>query len=207
LAETSRRLGSRQSGPPANRTLVTTAGTRGDAAAEAREIARTLRANGALVVLLDWDSGGTGIAARLGVSAAPGAMDLLVGQATFEDIITARGEDEPHVIACGTASPAALDPDRINLLLDALDEAYDHVVIHAERPEARKLFELIEGRIDVGVSVVEADMPRVEDGPGRFLGFRVTDMEIVLTERTGPAPPAEVTPRRHMQLARAAKTT
>ncbi len=40
-----------------------------------------------------------------------------------------------------------IDPDQMNLILDALDEAYDHIVVVGRHDEARKLFEAIEGRL------------------------------------------------------------
>jgi len=206
VAEASRLLKARQSGPPGSRTLVTPAAEHGDAAAEAREIASTLRASGSLVVLVDWDTRGVGISRKIGLKSTPGATDLLTGEATFEDIITAPDDESLHFIGCGKALTSSLDPDRVNLLLDALDEAYDHVVIHAERKEARRLFETIEGRVDVGVSVLDVDMTKADDGPGRFLGFQVTDIEIIIAERVDTKMPEDAgSGRRHMQLARSAK--
>ena len=48
-----------------------------------------------------------------------------------------------------------LDPDQLNLALDALDTAYDHIVVVGASHAARALFEAIQGRFDAGVIVSE----------------------------------------------------
>ena len=56
------------------------------------------------------------------------------------------------------------------MLLDALDDAYDHVVIAGGREAVRDLFTTIEGRIDAGVVVADGEGAAT---PGNFLGFNV----------------------------------
>ena len=75
-----------------------------------------------------------------------------------------------------------MDKDRVNMLLDALDDAYDHVVITGRRAAVRDLFTTIEGRIDAGVVVADG-----EGGPthGNFLGFNVADLEVIRYEPAG----------------------
>ena len=106
-----------------------------------------------------------------------------------------------------------IDPDQLNLILDALDEAYDQIIVAGRHDEARKLFETIEGRFDAGIVVV--DPPRVPpilvDASGMFLGFEVSDIDVIRFERkarrsTEPANPriARVIERRTMPIARQA---
>lgn len=77
-----------------------------------------------------------------------------------------------------------LDPDQVNLALDALDTAYDHIVIVGSNQAARALFEAIQGRFDAGVIVSEGKRrTKLADAPGTFLGFEVADIELFKLER------------------------
>ena len=80
-------------------------------------------------------------------------------------------------------SPAGtpIDPDWISLVLDALDETYDHVVVVARLESARELFEAIEGRFDAGVVMSDrrAQGTNINAAPGVFLGFEVTEIYVV----------------------------
>ena len=99
-----------------------------------------------------------GLAGDLGVSPRLGITDVLSGRASFEDVITRLVGSEAHVIAAGSSvagTAAAMDKDRVNMLLDALDDAYDHVVITGRRAAVRDLFTTIEGRIDAGVVIAD----------------------------------------------------
>jgi succinoglycan biosynthesis transport protein ExoP len=100
-------------------------------------------------------------------------------------VITRLADSEAHVIAAGSSvagTAAAMDKDRVNMLLDALDDAYDHVVITGRRAAVRDLFTTIEGRIDAGVVIADG-----AGGPthGNFLGFNVADLEIFRYELAG----------------------
>src|SRR5690606_15477214 len=103
-----------------------------DGAAEARDLASTLAVAGRRCVLVDWSRDGRGVAAKLGAVTRPGMNDLLDGRASFDDVIARLPGSDAHFIAAGGApsDPARpLDTDWINLVLDALDEAYDHIVV------------------------------------------------------------------------------
>ena len=73
-------------------------------------------------------------------------------------------------------SGVGLDADRINLVLDALDEAYQQIIVMGRYNEARQLFQTIEGRFDAGLIVSNQAMAAE---PNVFLGFEVSDIEIV----------------------------
>ena len=175
-----------------------------DGAAEARDIITSLATAGRRSVLVDWARDGKGLAASLGVPARPGMCDLLDGRASFDDVIVRLPESEAHVIAAGappTHPDLPLDADWINLVLDALDEAYDHIVVVAQIDEARGLFETIEGRFDAGIVMSDrrAQGSTINAGPGVFLGFEVTEIYIVqmdLAQRRGAAARRLKRPRR-----------
>lgn len=195
-ADTARHLAGRAMGRKGYRTLLVA--DRMDGGVEARDLASSLATAGRRAVLVDWSRDGKGIAATLGAPSRPGLNDLLDGRASFDDVIVRLPESDAHFIAAGSspADPARpLDADWINLVLDALDEAYDHIVVTAQTGEAKVLFETIEGRFDAGIVMTDKrgtgaspQSSTINAGPGVFLGFEVTEIYIVqmdLAQRRG----------------------
>ena len=140
-------------------------------------------------VLIEWSFGGALLARQIGVASAPGMAELVAGSATFEDVIAAVPGTGCHFIAAGHCLgevEAAFDPDQVNLVLDALDEAYAHIVVVGEHDAVRTLFETIEGRFDAGIIVVDPSLPVpvLRDPDGTFLGFEVADIELIKISRT-----------------------
>lgn len=177
-----RQLVTKAQGRTGFRTLVTGEGASTNAALVAIELARQLARQTQQVILLDWSLDGVGLAPELGVSPTLGIVDVLSGRASFEDVIERMAGSEAHVIAAGSSAAgtaAAKDKDRVNMLLDALDDAYDHVVIAGGWDALRDLFTTIEGRIDAGVIVASGE----EQGtPTGFLGFTVADLDVIRYE-------------------------
>jgi hypothetical protein len=115
--------------------------------------------------------------------------ELLQGKVKFEDVVRRVPASGAHFIPAGAVAldrDALLDPDQINLTLDALDTAYDHIVIVARTNAARALFEAIQGRFDAGVLVAEGKRrpASLSEAPGSFLGFEVADIELFRLERS-----------------------
>ena len=124
------------------------------------ELARQLARLERQVILLDWSLDGVGLGPQLGVSPTLGITDVLSGRASFEDVIARLAGSQAHVIAAGSSvagTAAAKDKDRVDMLLDALDDAYDHVVIAGGREAMRDLFTTIDGRIDAGVVIADGE--------------------------------------------------
>ena len=170
------------------RTLIAADAAGTDAGEEAVDLASRLAASSARVILVDWSPSVDGLARQLQLPARPGINELLLGTANFEDVIKRLPGSEVHFIASGEAVSDRTvldDADRLNLVLDALDEAYDHILVHGTHKDASALFEAIQGRFDVGLTVVSGKRrPGVlEDAPGSFLGFDVSDLDIVQYHR------------------------
>ncbi|MTD93618.1 lipopolysaccharide biosynthesis protein [Hyphomicrobium sp. xq] len=170
------------------RALMTGASEPIDAGGEAIDLVKAMADAGADVILIDWSPEGAGIAERMGIDPRAGLNELLQGTATFEDVVTRIPASGAHFIPAGTAvldRDALLDPDQLNLTLDALDTAYDQIVVVARHDVARALFEAILGRFDAGIIVSE---PRrrsfAPDQAGSFLGFEVADIELFRLERS-----------------------
>ena len=178
------RLIANAAGHTGYRTLVVGDAVDADVRSEALELASALSRAGRQVVLVDWSLEGTGLARDLGVASSPGFTDLLTDKASFEDVICPIAESALHFVPCGAARPAGaedIDPDRINLLLDALDEAYQDVVITGPYAAAREYFRAIEGRVDAGVLVRSDIAPDDADAGAeqRLLGFDVTEIDVI----------------------------
>jgi uncharacterized protein involved in exopolysaccharide biosynthesis len=190
--DAARHIASRAAGRSGYRTLLVGDGVEG--AGEARELATALATSGRRCVLVDWSPEGTGVAATLGLPTQPGINDLLSGRATFDDAIIRLPDSDAHFIACGApAAGSALDVDWVSLVLDALDEAYDHIVVVSQMVPARALFEAIEGRFDAGVVMSErlGLGMNIHAAPGVFLGFEVTEICVVqmdLVQKRAAAP-------------------
>jgi polysaccharide biosynthesis transport protein len=171
------------------RSLVTGDRPNVDAAHEATALAKALAAAGKSVVLVDWANGGSKLADMTGGAAAPGIAQLIQGEAAFEDVLQKLADTDAHFVPAGDAldePTLVFDADRANLVLDALDEAYDHIVVYGTHQAAHALFEATQGRFDVGVSV--SDGAAVANGAGTsFLGFEVADMATYQIERRGAA--------------------
>ena len=130
------------------RTLITGETDGVDAGAAGVDLAKALAEAGADVMLVDWSPDGHGVAETIGAQTRPGLADLLQGRARFEDVVARVPGSAAHLIPAGTGAASAaamLDPDQVNLALDALDSAYDHIVVVGPSHAARALFEAIQG--------------------------------------------------------------
>lgn len=182
------------------RTIITNALKGLAASTEALDLATGIADTGRQVVLIDWATDGLGMSRAIGLSASPGMTDLLEGRATFEEVIRVLPDSDVHAISCGkaVAGDKSWEADRVNLILDALDEAYDHIVVAGEHTAIRELFLNIQGRFDAGVVVGDAEhfASTDENGDGKLLGYQVTEIDVIKIERgTGSN-------RRKMRLAR-----
>jgi len=169
------------------RTLITGEIDGIDAGAAGVDLAKALADAGADVMLVDWSPDGHGVAEAIGAQTRPGLAELLQGKARFEDVVARVPGSAAHLIPAGVGgmSPdSMLNPDQINLALDALDTAYDHIVVVGSNQAAHALFEAIQGRFDAGVIVGEGKRrARLAEAPGTFLGFEVADIELFRLER------------------------
>jgi hypothetical protein len=126
-----------------------------DATAEAISIARALVAAGRQVVLLDLAHGPHSISAALGLPRFPGLGDLAAGRAQFEDVIALDADTPLHVIAAGNPRFAAADGNgRFAAILAALTEAYDSVVLHADREALRRTAPDLRSALSIAVVVL-----------------------------------------------------
>lgn len=199
------RLVSNASGNGGYRALLTGETVSIESAKEAIALAKALSADGHHVVLIDWSPSGKGMGAEAGLTNEKGLTELLLRSASFEDIIERLPGSNAHFIACGAPLDEVedIDPDQLNLVLDALDEAYDFIVVTGGHEDCRVLFEAIQGRFDAGILVTgpKENGKSVKDPEGTLLGFEVADIDVMRIEQEAPAV-APVSPQRLMRAVR-----
>lgn len=174
------------------RTLLTGAGLSEEPMAPARALAEALAREGAHVLLIDWSIGEPTLDGLFDEADLDGFAEVLDGTASLERVIRRIPGSSVHCVLAGSSLPAypgAIDSDHVNLVLDALDEAYDHIVVVGRHAPACALFEAIEGRFDAGVLLRRLRMR--EDaaqpvGMSSFLGFEVDGLLVVDFETAEP---------------------
>lgn len=129
-----------------------------DATGEAISIARALVARREQVVLVDIARGATAVSGPLGLPRAPGLTDLSAGRSGFEDVVRIDADTPLQVIAAGNPKLVASgeENERFTRVFEALMQAYDCVVLHADREALRKLAPALKFELPVVVAVLPA---------------------------------------------------
>ena len=98
----------------------------------ALELARRL-AHSAKVVLVDLSPASPTLTAAAVDPAAPGLAELMLGEASFGEVISRDGHSPVHLVVAGRlgADRALLQSPRLTIALDALLRVYDHVLLVA----------------------------------------------------------------------------
>jgi len=115
-----------------------------DSTGQAIDIARELSEPGKNTVLIDAMVEGDHVAIALDLPDAPGVHQMLSGDASFEDAVRRDPDSALHVIS-GTTEPGRvfeLDTQGLGPMLEALEAAYDNIIIYAAPAEASALVSL-----------------------------------------------------------------
>jgi len=136
--------------------LVGSANASLDATAEAVSIARALAAGGDQIVLADLACGRASISGTLGLPSSPGFADLVTGRAGFEDVVRVDAETPLQVITAGGPPPPVTgeNNERFTSVLEALTQAYDGVVLHADHEALRKFTPALKFELSAAIAVV-----------------------------------------------------
>ena len=100
----------------------------------ALELARELGREGARVLLLDVDVAASSTASLIADPRAPGLSDLVFGVASFGEVIQRDRASRIHLISVGRGvgdTDALLAGERLAIVLGALSQTYDHVIVAA----------------------------------------------------------------------------
>jgi uncharacterized protein involved in exopolysaccharide biosynthesis len=165
-----------------HRTLVVGMAAAVDAREQGVELARLLAGPGVRTVVIDWNAEGRSIAEIQGARRDPGIAELLQGTASLHQVIQLLpGSTGLHFISPGAGLPnAAMHADQANLIFDAIDDAYDHIVFVGEYDALHALFTVMKGRFDTVVEISAPDhVQTVGSAPGILFGFPVSGIEVL----------------------------
>ncbi|HZP08923.1 Wzz/FepE/Etk N-terminal domain-containing protein [Methyloceanibacter sp.] len=157
-----------------------------DATQEAIKIARDFVARREQVVLVDLTRGASAVSGPLGLPRAPGFTDLSAGRASFDEVIRVDAETPLQVITAGNpaAKGSAPEIDRFMRVFEALTEAYDCVVLHADPDSVRKLSPALKFELPITLVV----LPRgatVESEDSGLRDFASLGCQVVVYEKAG----------------------
>jgi len=169
--------------------LVAGASAKVDATAEAISIARALVARREQVVLVDLTRGPAAVSGPLGLPRAPGLTDVAAGRAGFEDVVRIDGDTSLQVIAAGNPKLAAKGDEngRFGHVFEALTQAYESVVLHADREAVRKLTPALKFELPVVVAVLPAGASTSSTNID-LTDFSALGCPVVVYEQSGKEP-------------------
>jgi capsular polysaccharide biosynthesis protein/Mrp family chromosome partitioning ATPase len=169
--------------------LVAGASAKVDATPEAIQIARTLVARRDQVVLVDVTRGASTVSGPLGLPRSPGFTDLAAGRAGFDEVVRIDDDTSLQVIAAGNPKVAGngAETERFTPLFEALTQAYDRVVLHADRDVVRKLTPALKFELSVVVAVLPAGSSDKSTGED-LADFSALGCPVVAYEQSGNEP-------------------
>lgn len=117
-------------------------------------VAREMADAGLRVIYVDLTWSGAPSTAMMEREGRPGVTNLLAAQARFADVIHDDAYSDCHVIPAGTADPeqAMRAIDRLPIILEALDTAYEVVVIECGATDAEAIAAVTGDHADLYVS-------------------------------------------------------
>jgi Mrp family chromosome partitioning ATPase len=139
--------------------LVAGASAKIDATRESIAIARALANRGEQVVLADLARGPAAISGPLELTRAPGLADVGAGRAGFEDVVKIDTSTPLQIIPAGNPQLASGkdENERFTPVFEALAQAYDCVVLHADLEALRKLTPALRFELPVVVAILPAE--------------------------------------------------
>ena len=134
-----------------------------EAAAAAVLVARAVADAGLRTLLLDLSGSGAASRPMLEGTNLPGITNLLSSEAQFSDVIHPDHYSDCHVIPVGTADPvrAMRAVERLPIILQSLNMAYDVVVIECGATEAGAVARLLSEDAAIFLSALDLDDPTV----------------------------------------------
>lgn len=139
-----------------------------ESAQDAVELARSLAGASQRVALVDLSEGNTSVAGALGLPRIPGIRELAAGRATFEQVVRLDPGSPVQLFAGGDPRLPAVyagDGQGMARIVRALSEAYDVVLLHANRSIAPHILGLFQGAPPTAVVVSDPAVP--SNGAGR----------------------------------------
>lgn len=148
------------------RVLVTSVGINGSKAAIVATLGRALAIGRTRTLIVDADLGEPdGIAQAFGMSGERGLSELLLGNASFAEVATRDSISGAEVVAAGSSGSAALhllESDRMDLILSALDQAYDLVIVNGPPATGQNAGKAVARRVSLALLVSNADQSGID---------------------------------------------
>lgn len=123
---------------------------------EAIRLGRGLVSHKRSAVLVDLARGPSSLSSVLGLPRAPGFTDLCAGRASFADVLHVDDESQLQLVTAGSAGAGAAhgyDTTRVARIFEALAQAYDSVLLHADAESALWLKPALAGGLRMIVAV------------------------------------------------------
>lgn len=178
-------------GPYAGVPVVSVSPDGDDGSALTVELARRLAAGGLRVIVMDLTGSGVPTALATGRADLAGLTDILTGQAAFGEIIHPDLHSRAHIVPQGTADVrAALRAvERLPMILSALTEAYERVIVECGPVAGDDLAKLLRGRkAALLISMPEPEETRLTAAVEDFAEAGFDDMLVLTGPLTGPLP-------------------
>ena len=151
-------------------------------------LAWSLAQTGRRVLLIDLDLRHSAVAQLFALAKGPGAADVLIGRASFDDAIQPTAHPELHVVPGGVANRAPSDllsGQGLDALVSAAEVDYDVVVVHAPPLLSHTDAAVVAQATAHTIVVVHADQTQAPDltrALGVLINVGVTPLGLVLSD-------------------------
>ena len=154
-------------------------------------LARTIAQMGRKVILVDMT--GSALPTRLMAENVrqPGITDLLCGEAAFADTIHGDRLSDAHILPHGNANAkrAMRGADRLGIVVDALANAYDLVIVECGTANVEGVRRLArDGQAEIILSAGDATRGEIEEAAESFIEAGYEDV-VLLFGRGNATPP------------------
>ena len=138
--------------------LVAGTSARAQSPEAAIAIARDLADRNEQVALVDLAKGSSVVSGRLSMPRVPGFADLAAGKVEFTDVVRLDEASTLQVIPAGNpaVSEGFHEPDAFMRIFEALTQAYDCVVLHADMASIESLMPALKFELPMAVAVLPA---------------------------------------------------
>ena len=136
--------------------------------------------------------GGSASRSVLERDARPGITDLLAGNASFSEIIHGDHFSDCHVIPTGTGDPerVARSIERLPIILDALGQVYDMIVMECGPADAEGIARVCSATAEVVLAVMDPEAPEVLEAADELVSAGHGNLLIGRADMAGrPLPP------------------
>lgn len=154
-------------------------------------LARTVAEMGRKTILVDMT--GSALPTRLMAEniRQPGITDLLCGEAAFADTIHGDRLSDAHILPHGNANAkrAMRGAERLSMIVDALANAYDLVIVECGPANVEGVKRLARnGQAEIILSTTDANAEEIEAAAGSFIEAGYEDVVLLFGQNNPPSP-------------------